>query len=363
MNHERYPCIDSAKVLMMTLGVVLHAAGMLSPTTSAMINFHSKHPIFAELVFWIHAFRMQAFFIIAGFMAAMMLTKYDPIRFLDKRSTRLLIPFCSVLVLINIPMRTFFLSDETFNPAHVAPLHLWFLPALMICSLIHGALFRPQLLAQLRFRLIIFNRVGIVAALVAAATFIYVAKRILWRFHLGDVEAYIGEAVKLSELATLLPCYCVGAVLYECRSQLNALIEHWQIHLTAALLFVTAKYCSVSEYAIEWLGDLFALAITMLFLNLGRLKFMQGFATAWWSGFTFTLYVLHLPFLFMLRTLVEDTFDSVWLLFIVATVGSILLCLISHYAIARSAVLAFLFNGETKPATKMRSASPQAVTT
>ena len=72
----RYHSLDAFRAFAMLLGIILHAAWLFmpeaagSPTTDV-----AAHKFFSYLVYAIHAFRMQAFFLVAGFFACLVASK------------------------------------------------------------------------------------------------------------------------------------------------------------------------------------------------------------------------------------------------------------------------------------------------
>ena len=81
---ERLHALDALRALAMFLGVVLHAAlGFMTfdvPFTPVMDA--SRSVVFDIIVFFTHAFRMQAFFVVAGYFAALLLARRPPGPFL-----------------------------------------------------------------------------------------------------------------------------------------------------------------------------------------------------------------------------------------------------------------------------------------
>ncbi len=74
---ERLHSLDSLRVIMMLLGLVIHSSityglfeyggawPLKDPSSNSMIN--------DLIVFFIHSFRMQIFFVVSGFFGAMLL--------------------------------------------------------------------------------------------------------------------------------------------------------------------------------------------------------------------------------------------------------------------------------------------------
>jgi glucan biosynthesis protein C len=74
--------MDFARAVLFSLGIVLHAAWLFQNRLPAMAGTHD----------FIHSFRMQSFFIVAGFFSAIMFEKYPIKEFLTRRLRRLGVP-------------------------------------------------------------------------------------------------------------------------------------------------------------------------------------------------------------------------------------------------------------------------------
>lgn len=155
----RYHHLDALRGIMMILGIVIHAAltygtkdhsvhwGIADPLT--------RHIAFDALADLIHLFRMQVFFVIAGFFAAMLFFERGTKAMLTNRIRRVLFPFlASLVILIPINIWAFkrsiratrlvtgddLTNSYTFMSAtageSISMMHLWFLYYLMLLCLI-----------------------------------------------------------------------------------------------------------------------------------------------------------------------------------------------------------------------------------
>lgn len=93
---KRIHSLDQMRSRMMLLGVMLHVAGNYNTMPASELwpyKDSDTHGIFSALVVLIHSFRMQIFFLVAGFFAAMLISKNGNLAFLRHRSQRVLLPF------------------------------------------------------------------------------------------------------------------------------------------------------------------------------------------------------------------------------------------------------------------------------
>lgn len=148
----RYYYMDSLRSVLMTLGIVLHAASIYAVSADWIISDARRSRGFDALAWAIHTFRMPAFFIIAGYFAHMTWRKYGTGRFLGQRIQRLLVPLLSAAILLNtaqayacrwlaqgrpVRLATFLTSDLPrywSNGEWVQ--HLWFLNVLIVFCLV-----------------------------------------------------------------------------------------------------------------------------------------------------------------------------------------------------------------------------------
>jgi len=156
----RYHSLDALRAWMMLLGVIFHAGWLMLPEYFFNARADSQgHVGFFYFFGWVHVFRMQAFFVIAGFFANLLVTKRGVASFLLNRFWRVLLPFVvSMIVLfplirwqsirggfttgrIQSSLSTWdYTVDHFMNiPGEILdqwPYHLWFLETLCLVYVI-----------------------------------------------------------------------------------------------------------------------------------------------------------------------------------------------------------------------------------
>ena len=145
-TNQREFFLDSIRAYLMLLGIPFHLSLIYSSHSWAV---NSATPSFSLTVLndFIHAFRMQVFFIISGYFSYMLYERYDSHRWLKVRLERVAIPLLSSIPLITLP-QFFLLKNYTdklagwddFTPYQKINVavwelvsHLWFL--LTLCLL------------------------------------------------------------------------------------------------------------------------------------------------------------------------------------------------------------------------------------
>ncbi len=142
----RLHALDNLRAILMWLGIVLHVACIYTTLPSPLVWHDEQRSLVADLLMTsIHAFRMPAFFILAGFFAALLAQSRGPGGLLRHRLARLALPFAlfwPVIWVATSMAALAFLNRMAFghwglNLAAITPdlpaprgpntLHLWFL--------------------------------------------------------------------------------------------------------------------------------------------------------------------------------------------------------------------------------------------
>src|SRR6185436_12781974 len=157
----RLHALDGLRAAMMLLGLVLHAgASYVTLPLGAAWPYQDRHTslVFDVLVFTIHLFRMPAFFVMAGFFAALLHQREGARGFLVRRARRVLLPlavawpFLSPLVLVGFAFAMGRAGGSAGSGVaalgramiDAGLIHLWFLYDLLIFSVV-AALLVPLL--------------------------------------------------------------------------------------------------------------------------------------------------------------------------------------------------------------------------
>ncbi|WP_017349757.1 glucans biosynthesis protein MdoC [Pantoea sp. A4] len=152
---QREYFLDSIRACLMLLGVPFHVSLIYSMQAWAV---NSAEPSVWLTVFndFIHAFRMQVFFVISGYFSYMLYLRYSPGRWLKVRLERVGIPLLSAIPLFTLP-QFFMLKAWTAKMANWDSLslydkynnvvwelisHLWFLLVLVVLTTSGMVMFR-----------------------------------------------------------------------------------------------------------------------------------------------------------------------------------------------------------------------------
>lgn len=260
MNQGRLNWLDSARALLMLLGIPFHAAvvyslaakwWVISPDSSVALTFFSAAS---------NTFRMPAFFVVAGFFSFLVLSKKGLGEFLKARGVRLVVPLLTALLVLS-PLqfalfawagtldvdgqaiaRPVIMADGSLDPrpGRFWVAHLWFLIDLTLYTALLTALLSPANIARVKriggwlYRLPVL---GIAIALCAHT---------LYSFGLGAFDNLTGTtlpgpfwgAFSTQKWLFNLPFFMAGALCFHERRLLQAAISsnRWSVVAAAAVL-------------------------------------------------------------------------------------------------------------------------------
>lgn len=232
---EREHHWDAMRALLMLLGIPYHVAlayQIGNGTGQAwIVNAHEGATGLASFAHFIHLFRMPAFFLVAGYFAAMLLSRRSPVQWLSGRFERLGIPFLACLLLLN-PLLNLAceLSNFTFVPALKSLLnnsassggywirHLWFLVVLLYYCTAAALIVRWA--PSLRTAMLSSRRDGWIvrhfvpsALVLAVAVGLWEAISIELFYKAGLATNWPQQILRLDETLQYAPWFLIGCLL------------------------------------------------------------------------------------------------------------------------------------------------------
>ena len=102
MRDERYHDLDAVRAAAMLLGVVLHVCIFFMPSSRLYWGTGENHGdiLNLQLLSFIHLFRMELFFLLAGFFAELVASRKGFPHLVKDRLKRIGIPFCAGVLLV-----------------------------------------------------------------------------------------------------------------------------------------------------------------------------------------------------------------------------------------------------------------------
>nr|WP_101834493.1 glucans biosynthesis protein MdoC [Frankia canadensis] len=356
-----YYHLDGLRGTFMLVGVFVHVSTL----------GHDR--VFHGIAFASGLFRMQGFFLISGFLSAMLVGKYGAARTVRRRFAAVGTPLVCTFVLFNPP--TLWMTYNFHNDPNISfqdflrgrtiphpegelhwPLHLWFLISLLCYVLCTP----PAVMLLTRLvRLPLYQRATVSRSPAMAVIVLGVLAFtiVLHGFRRAVAEPVLGTGA-VGEIARMtlqhLPFYCLGLLLYLDRRRLLA---HFQrpapILLVASGLVVLAGNRGWIAQAGYGTGQVlsetvFSTALVSALLALGA-RLVPG-PRAWVSYLAdsaYTVYLFHFFWIYIVANLLGLDTSLAWpqMLLVTALVIGITLA-IHQFVIARSAFLRTMFNGK-----------------
>lgn len=310
---ERYHALDSMRASMMLLGIYLHVVvGYSGNGHWPYIDPHPARFVALDISLGIiHAFRMPAFFVMAGFFGALLWNRRGAASFTKNRAKRILLPFALFWTLLFPVMAAIvisltrgtnqivpaLLSRELLNRLH--PLHLWFLEYLVMLYALGGAvafLFR-RVPASVMSGIHTAYRWALerpyAPAIFALLSWWPLA---MMRGNLKDCDGFRPEWIILS--AYIAP-FGFGWLLYHSRDLLPRFQRHIWIYLALAVpAFLVYGKLSPRDHPLWKAAGNVLLCWFLIFACTGLfLKYCSGASARWRyaSDSSYWLYIMHMP--------------------------------------------------------------------
>lgn len=373
----RYHSLDALRAIAMLLGILLHAA--ISYMTRCPewwpTDDQSRSVVFDLFVFGVHGFRMQVFFLMAGFFASMLLGRRGDLGYVRHRALRIALPLALSVVLILplcwwvwiVGMR----SKAGVDPGVVASLlavpdmfvrdyswfHLWFLWYLLFYYagfMLVGRLLDRALRSSVVQRVVTWTINSPWRVLILAAPTVL----LLLPMESGGVDT----PRSIMPIPRILAYYAFffgsGWVLYGVPHLLEQCTRLWKTNLTVALLLVLPA-------AIVLTGDpslaesdrpanLPALIASALFTWLMILG-LTGLFVSRFSGpsrmlrfvsdSSYWLYLIHLPLVVAMQVALEDVPAPALLKFTGIVLVSSVIMLATYRFCVRYTIIGIVLNG------------------
>lgn len=359
---------DALRAALMLLGIPYHTALAYRPGREWIVNSHEGLAFFTYLAEFIHLFRMPAFFVIAGYFAALLLARRSPREWLGGRFRRLGVPLVvSLLTLVPVlniacELSNFPLAEALASWRHNSATsggywvrHLWFLIVLLYCCA--AAALAVELWPRLR-RVAVPERLDTAVArrfhgwflACAIALALWQAAAIELFYKAGLATNVPQEILRIDELIAFAPYFMLGGflaraphVLARAKRFSPAIAGVAALSSLASLWFLDMLWPPVGRF----IATFAALALSqMVIAAASRMADRPSTLVQRAVAASFVIYLFHLPIIAIL----VDIGRYLALPTAAKATGVMLLSLLMSYAAfavaARSPLLAFLYNGD-----------------
>ncbi|MBT5078926.1 MAG: acyltransferase family protein, partial [Candidatus Marinimicrobia bacterium] len=363
--------LDSLRAIMMLLGLVLHSAITYGVYENSAWSLKDSitHISNDYIVSFIHTFRMQIFFIVAGFFGSMLFYERKPLEMIKNRAARIVSPFIVFMFLL-WPTTVFAFgytrlvlegnvnaledSISVFSnlfilvPRHT--FHLWFLYYLALITSISIvlALVLQKLPSITNNISRVFNwiinksiaRVIIFASITATVYFIIGS----W-----SVSTSTSIVPDFNILIYYLAFYIIGWILFKSKHLLDTFMKYdWLFTILAVVLFSIYFFMShgfsyISHVIIKsimvWL---FIFGITGLFI---RYASNHSSIMRYISDASYWVYLIHLPLTAIIPGLISDWIIPATLKFLLVFIITSMSCFLSYHYFVRGTFIGQFLNG------------------
>lgn len=344
---ERIAAFDNARATLLLLGVLFHSAVFVYLYQQPEASSEFLSVVFLHQ--FLHAFRMPAFFVIAGFFAAYLLQSRGATKFLQNRLARITLPlliFWIPLIFANswTSQGAWLTGRNTFDILPIDFGHLWFLYFLTVFVLTTWALAEP-------LKLLISKSIS--PALFLASLFA-VVPLIPGVF---DQEGTLATSTRIvPDLGLLLLYFLIffsGVVAYFQRDRWLPFLKQragWLATLFVSTFFV---FFVIQDLELEVTGWVYAAAVVSgtygvlgLFL---RFATRQGKILKFVADASYWIYLIHLPLVFFFLISFSQLGFGPISTILLTTLMTILTGFISYKLLVRHTVISTLLNGRRHP--------------
>lgn len=360
--NPRYHGLDSMRATMMLLGIYLHVVvgysgdghwPYIDPHPTSVLNF---------TLGIIHAFRMPAFFVMAGFFGSLLWNGRGPAAFVANRTNRVFWPFVIFWSLLFPVMGSIVIGIERgwtqviptlFSQAVLSrlhPLHLWFLEYLLLLYALGAAVAwmlrrYPMRGVHAAYRWILERPYAPV--LWAAFSWLPLASM---GGNLKDCDGFMPE---LRILSAYIPPFAFGWLLYHHRDLLDRFQRHIGTYLLLAVpAFLTYGQLSGREHPLLKAGGNVLFCWFLIFACTGLfLRYCDQPSARWryLSDSSYWLYIMHMPVVVGLQVaLLPVPLPALAKVPIVLAIA-VLLLLLSYDLMVRPTWIGVLLNGRRYP--------------
>jgi glucan biosynthesis protein C len=377
---ERVHALDSLRAFAMFLGVTLHAAIAYQVTQLVpWIDAERRSVAFDIHNLVVHGFRLQLFFLIAGFFSRLLYERHGPRSFLKNRARRILLPFLlGMLTIMPVTGLIFYYgtSGSMVYTLHVlrksmglVTAHLWFLEYLMIyilCAMVLAPL------GTSAGRLLTRCDEWFASVLKSRWKPLALALLTLPAFSFSDNWADVGLPISIIPMPRVLVYY---GVFFGCG---------WMLHRHAGLLWSLRRFLGwQAGLSVLLLGVLLALIPRMTQFDHPRYEWLKAAAMVSYNTFTWAaifglialflrffngtseraryladasywFYLVHLPVVMVLQYAQRNSSWPAALQFIVVVAGTVLFCGWTYEAMVRYSWIGRMLNGpRNRPARRV----------
>jgi len=371
--------LDALRAIAMLLGIVLHAAAgymTVSPDGSLWPVRDSSSSVACDvLYFWIHAFRLPIFFVLAGYFAELLATVRGPDAFMRHRVERLLWPYLLSLVTIGpltlgaavwgwhvsgICTWSALIDPATPLPKELTALgfgpgHLWFLQDLILLSVGFWLLRRnfepcqgvgkPSMVGYAWWHPL--------ACALPAVLLLGWNPDLIVSFH----NSFLPVSSRLLYFGMF---FAFGVLFYRCGEHFERAVSCCRYRLLAGLalsfpmILATLSYYAQPDHAMAIVMVFCTAGVAWLFIFGWFGVFLRDWSanehlTRYLSDSSYWVYLVHLPIVIVLQILLRPTFFPPVLKVVLITLVTFSVSMATYAGLVRHTWIGRLLHGPRHP--------------
>jgi peptidoglycan/LPS O-acetylase OafA/YrhL len=373
-NTSRLYSLDALRAAMMLLGVVIHTAVTYMPYPSPVKTFTARHTAtgFMFVVNFIHIFRMEVFFIVAGYFGALLYHKKGSAYLLTNRFYKILLPLIAALLILYPIMYfatsystlaiagnkdAFDLTIEKFKSGQWLPfrlIHLWFLYDLLIFTFVMicyeiAVKFIPPLQRFVNKWIGLVLQKPVIRILVTSLLFL------LGLFFNKEYALHTNVSfwIDWRMIYTYLIFFGGGWFIYNTNSMASFQWKPWPQLILGTALFLLGTYLEYfrnNEPPLLWMQLIYAFCAILLTFGMIAV-FLKSFdkhskLTAYCMDAAYYVYLIHVPFAMLIPGLLTNLELPATIEFLVTFFGTVTLSLISYHFLVRHTAVGRFLNGK-----------------
>ena len=374
---QRVYALDAWRATLLLLGLVLHSMSEIV----GRLDQDWVQALLLRAVDLIHTFRMPAFFLLSGYLGALLYDLRGYRSFLRNRCLRIIVPFCLFVPLIGGLLAFLGMLEQNIYTFQQDPLsrslalsvylhpwwlkslnHLWFLWHLILILSVFLILWPLVIRYGDTWLLVAIRRVAHYPLLLGGAALGFaIAYGLIFRW---DSLPFDNTWMpRLDLLGFYGGAFGMGAIAHLAKTRLSDVQKYWMLPLLLGLIAVSLRYFdSKNGRVFPWTqngmlfdGYVVTQAIACVGLTLGTLgaflRWCSSESRLWryLSDSAYWVYLVHLPFALYLPSLWQHFDVSLVLYPLLTLTAMVLICYGSYATLVRNTFLGFLLNGRRYP--------------
>lgn len=373
---KRLHSFDAMRAIAMFLGVILHAsiAYKLQPEFGWPVDHNHQSGFYDFIYFVLHLFRMELFFVIAGFFTRFLIKKIGIKRFAIHRFKRILLPFIIFTILLVpfsvVPFRYFSYCQEVgsfeidFNIIYQmilqsyqrwnGLLHLWFLYDLIFFYTLTIGIISMKFIFLINYKkrlvnLTITNLSGIKVVLVMwGIVFLSVIP-----FETSKIPVNTGITPDVRLLMYYYIFFCFGYLLNASLKEIESLKSNSYLKLLVAISLAVIGFMmrQQGEGSINLILTKLVLTLSTVIFVISCLGFFQivfgkeSKFIRYFSDSTYWLYLIHVAIVAWMQIVLIDSFMIGSLKFFAILVVVNIISLFTYRYLVRYTFIGVLLHG------------------